>query len=355
MKELVSTNRVRSLFVPCFFACVYLGCLGIPAARGQYDFSVSTSRSTYVFGDRVGFSVTVTNSSSREGTLAFSSGCQADYSLNDGPVGQSACTQAFSSVEVPAEGQFDWNFELTGIDVGTHKLVGYVFPNRTIGNETFTDPIYFDVLAPDPVVDDVFIDFETYPDGSSTRNEYGTRGIWKDAYAPWGVHFTTTSYGSPFNSGGFNLTDNFSSGNTILHTNLSRRNLRAEFDMPVFEVSAEVGSAQDRFITMTIFDAAGNIINTINSEVVDNYPDLQEVLTLTAQVPIAAVEWASSDPLASVTIDNLYLDVGTTVPEPAGVALLVCGVLFCLDQRKRPGRRAGPHWIGSYHCGAGKR
>ncbi len=352
MKNLNPSNKWVSQNSPisCLLTFLIIGSAVVSDAKAQLTAAIETSQSSYVLGQRVELTLTAFNDSNQDITLSFPSTFQATYILDDvlSPIVGGAF---FSKALVPARGSHSWDFAVTGIDVGHHQVAGYIAPHTIMnpsaeiepatgnvalhadsgtGNGLETDPIFFEVTTPEPIVDDVFIDFESYPDGTPTRGPNGTRGIWEDAYAQWGVRLNTS--GDSTSSLGINLDDNFSSDNTILETFLSQRAIKAEFDMPVFEVSATVGSAQGRSVTMTLFDNEGNTIDFIESAGVENYPELVGTLKLASSVPIAAVEWAASDPLAGVRIDDIFLDV-RPIPEPTSLCLIISGVLFGLGRR----------------------
>jgi hypothetical protein len=354
------------------FSCLLMSTLvgSTSVAEAQLSAAVEMSQSSYVFGERIEMAVTAFNGADEDVTLQFTSSFQAQVVLDDEPlnsIGSAALTLTW--VTIPARGSIDWRFDSTqSLDVGVHQVRGFIAPRRSAdsswpvnilyddvvlfdeitpyslsGPGFFTLPDFFEITEPEPVIDDVFIDFETYPNGSSTRGPHGTRGIWQDAYAEWGVQLNTTGYAT--SSLGMNLEDRFSSDNVVLGTNLSKRDIRAEFEMPVFEVSSAVGTAQGRSVTMTIFDEQGNILDSITSSDVSDYPALLDPVALTSEVPIASVQWSSSDPLASVIIDDLFLDV-RSIPEPSGVALIAT-FLMSFMPRRRSYRLLGPHVSGS--------
>lgn len=342
---------VLARLLPCLLVLLLLGCITASVAKAQLSSVIWTNKPSYVLGERVEARITVFNDFDRDATLYFSSTLQAVFVIDDEPVNQFGFA-VFSETTIPAHGSFDWGKNFShSLGIGTHKLDGY-FAQKSVGFGSYDinssdpigigsnpfgnpididfsmSPIFFDITAPKPVVNDIFIDFETYPDGSSTRDMYGTKKLWGNAYAEWGVRLSTTGYETT--SLGINLDDNFGSDNTIVHTYLSKRNARAEFDMPVFEVSAVVGSIQGQAVKMVIFDEQGNEIDSVISDIVSDYPALAGTVKLTSEVPIGAVEWSS---FGGVRIDDLYLDV-RAVPEPSGVALFAIFVtLFCLQRR----------------------
>jgi hypothetical protein len=330
-----------------------VGSVGV--AEACLTATVETSQSSYVLGERIEVTVTAFNDSDNDVTLRFPSSFQTGAVLDEEPLNAIGFA-IFTERTMPAHGSADWGFEFTqSLDIGVHQVKGFIAsrsarssqpassfissdllhgnisPGSLGGPGFFTMPDFFEITAPKPVIDDVFIDFETYPDGSSTRGPYGTRGIWQDAYAERGVRLSTTGY-STF-SLGMNITDEFSSDNTVLRTNRSKRNIRADFDMPVFEVSARVGTAQGRSVTMKNFDDQGNVLDSITSSITSEFPTLLvDPVTLTSDVPIGSVEWSSSDQWASVAIDDLFLDV-RPVPEPSGVALVAMLLMSLLSIR----------------------
>jgi hypothetical protein len=152
--------------------------------------------------------------------------------------------------------------------------------------------------------DEVFIDFEHLPSGDPT-----TMGdLVSDSYAEWGVTFW--SYGvtdMPDFFDGYYSDGMFAWGHHCTYP--PGFNIVAEFDVPVYTVSADVMTAATYTITMIAKDVDGTTIGSVES---DPAPPTFWAgnLTLTTDDPIALVEWWPSLQQASVGVDNLYFVVG---------------------------------------------
>jgi hypothetical protein len=194
-------------------------------------------------------------------------------------------------------------------------------------------------------LDDVFIDFESFPDGTPVRLPNGslTSRFSSVSYAAWGVTFHSVDR----NPVTFNYHAPASIENVLADLyGDSPWNIVAEFNMPVFAVSADVGADNGHSVAMSAFDAAGNLLGIVVSDVTTNFPNLIGPLNFTSQIPIASVEWTASDPLSTVRIDNLSLDV-VAVPEPPSIALTAFAVvtslrLWQIHSRRVASTRLGP-------------
>lgn len=113
---------------------------------------------------------------------------------------------------------------------------------------------------------------------------------------------------------------------------VSRYNIAADFQTPVFAVSAGVSGVAGHAISMIAKDAFGNVLDTDTSLAI---PELGTFLPLRVEsiLPIASVEWWSlgNQPLR---VDN----IAVTVPEPGSATMLaIAGALLArhLPRRRR--------------------
>lgn len=276
---------------------------GFPCGGGYVSVSVETDRAEYVVGDPITYSVVATNPSSFPVTLNFNSSRQADYLVDGVYSPNDLALQVLTSRTVPAHGSVSWGFRHPWDDYelapGTHGVIGEV-----VGNG-HSAPVEFNVAAPDPVAEDVFLDFETYPDGTPTHfDDQLNGGLWDLAFVRAGVRFSSDGGGVALRSTGdsaqlFSPRASYPPGFNIV----------AEFDMPVFGVSADVGSAADQTVTMTALDAAGAVLGVVTSDPVTDYPSSAGRVSFDSSTPIASVRWTSSLAQAAVTVDDLFLNV----------------------------------------------
>jgi hypothetical protein len=308
--------------------------LGIATLRpdcllAEISVTVSTDQPTYIIGEPILITVTAVNETDEPVTLGFPSSGQSGYILDDAYATPTGGLAVITHATVPAHGTHDWSFYHPWgehmLAVGAHEVVGEV---RHMLPHLASSPVPFAIVSPEPVLGDVFIDFERFPDGTPVRLPNGslTSRFSSVSYAAWGVTFrsddrdpVTFNYHAPASIE--NVLADLYGG--------SPWNIVADFNMPVFAVSADVGADNGDSVAMSAFDAAGNLLGTVVSDVTTDFPDLIGPLNFTSQIPIASVEWTASDPLSTVRIDNLSLDV-EAVPEPPSIALAVCALAMVL-------------------------
>ena len=278
---------------------------------GPVEVSVATDQTFYVVGDPIRYAVSAYNPADTPITLSFSSSQQADYIVDGVYSPDDLSLTVITGRMIPAKGTATWDFFHPWDDYslvpGPHHVAGLV-----VGYGTSNQLAGFSVAAPDPVVDDVSIDFDHLPNGAATYDganfTYGK--IWDDAYVTHGVRFRS--------QGG---TVNFlpTATGVMLHTPTTKYppgfNIIAEFDMPVYSITADVGSAANQSVTMHAFDANGNALGSVTSDPTTDYPNLIGPLSFDSSVPIASVQWFSSVQNASVRIDNLFLNVDLSETE----------------------------------------
>jgi hypothetical protein len=303
----------------------------------QISVAVATDQPSYVIGEPIQITVTAVNSATEPVVLGFPTTAQSTYVL-DNYTPLLIPFQTGTSVTVPATGRFDWSYYYDWnrvLSLGPHQAVGKILdvnPNRA------SNPISFQIVEPEPVTDDIFIDFETYADGTPVRPPPTqiASPFSSVSYAAWGTIFRS--------DGGRAVLSQLQGldGNTVLQSPSfpGPRNVVADFDMPVLAVSADVGAENGHSVVMSAFDAAGNLLATATSDPTTNYPHLNGPLRLNSAVPIASVEWTASDLGSTIRIDNLSLDVHV-VPEPSAIVQLIALMaLMCLTRawKRCPGR-----------------
>jgi hypothetical protein len=272
-----------------------------PCSSNGLIYTVTTDSPSYIAGDPITYSVIATNPTSTSVTLDFTSSQQADYlvdSFSPDDIGLTVLTQRV----VPANGFASWQFvhpwNKYWLDSGQHRVVGHVVQYGT------SEPVYFDILAPPPVTHDVFIDFEHFPDGTPTHSGTTiTQPLWENAFIRDGISFHSQGGSVNFkvgNSGAalYTPTASYPPGSNII----------AEFDMPVYTVSADVGTAAGYSITMYAYDAGGQPLGSATAPPSSSITILNP-LSFDSAVPIASVQWFSSIQNAAVRVDNLFLNV----------------------------------------------
>ena len=289
--------------------------------------SVATDKAEYVPGELLMIDVTAHNPNDYEAHLGFSSGHQAHYTMDDVYAWPLWGIAMFTNVSIPAQSSHTWSYRhywsQYDLSIGTHSVVGTVV---NVGN---SQPSSFEVIAPTLPDASFLIDFEHLPDG----RELPTMGGFADEYAAWGVHF------GKIKSNGI--------GDIAIHANGDNQyaevsstsyppgfNIIAQFDMPVYGVSAEVTSAEGSIVTMVAKDSNGQIIDSVVSDAISTVGEFVGSIQLQSQTPIASVEWWPSEQNFSVSVDNIYL----TIPEPATLAMLAIGSAAMLRRKNGENR-----------------
>ncbi len=287
--------------------------------------SVATDKVAYVSGELLMVSVTAHNPNDFDANLFFSSSLQAQYTMDEAYTWPNGGFAMFTDVSIPANSSHTWSFphywSQYDLTLGTHGVVGTVLG---VGS---SQPYSFDVIAPTLPTSDVLIDFEYLPDGRALP----VMGNFDDEYAAWGVHF-----GEIQSDGIDDIAVHAEDDNQFAYVGSTGYppgfNIIAEFDMPVYGVSADVTSSVGTTITMVVKDSNGQIIDSVISDAVPALREFVGTIELHSQTPIASVEWWPSAQNASVMVDNIYL----TIPEPATLSLLAFGGL-ALIRRKNLG------------------
>jgi hypothetical protein len=276
------------------------GCFG---GEGVVDVSIATDQAEYYVGDPITYSVTAFNPAAEPAQLNFTSSRQADYYVDNEYSPEDIALTVLTSREVPAQGSTSWEFDHPWdyyfLEPGSHAVAGEV-----VGYGFSPTDALFTVNRPEPVTDDVLVDFEHLPNGSPVHDG-NTRhyGLWETAFIRQGVKFTSRE-------DSVNLT--LGSTGALLRTWRSNDNIEAEFTMPVFGVSAEVGSAVDRTVTMRAYDTGGQLLGSATSDPVTDHTELVGQLSIDSIQPIATVEWTTSTGDASLFVDNLFLNGNTS-------------------------------------------
>ena len=293
----------HKLILACGFAAALLW---IEAGGNQalgLTFEVSTDRDTYYRGQPIRVSITAFNPDPYDVTLHFSSSMQAQYSMDGSFTYPQMAFQMFTEQGIPAEGSYTWTYvhswDHYDLAFGSHSAAG-----RVVGYSGWrsSSPPQFEVVRSPLPTEDVLIDFDHFPDGSEST---GRRNLALD-YAVWGVRFRSIADHNP---PGVREVE----GNLYAHdsscTYPTGFNIVADFDMPVYGVSAEVSAAAGRTVTMIAKDADGATIGSVESDPMPAPFTLVGPLELTTDAPIAWVEWWPSETNSGIGIDNLYVDV----------------------------------------------
>jgi hypothetical protein len=188
----------------------------------------------------------------------------------------------------------------------------------------FAEPVSFQVIEPPPMTEDVFIDFERFPDGTPTEWSYSHMHVndsgfdfdpnLDDAFAQWGVYFSDGSIvtrpmalaGEVWGSSGL---------------------IRADLRMPVYGVSAEVVSRtyfDTTAAAMTAYGSQGQILAHVVSG---------GRMSLVTEEPIAFVLWESTNG-TRIVIDDVGFTVQTALPllsSPQGLDINGDGALTVDD------------------------
>ncbi len=269
------------------------------------ELSVSTDKSAYIAGERLIVDVTAYNPNDQDVYLSFPSALQAWYEMDDVYDSRGGYIQVFTYRDIPAHGSYTWSFSHRwseyDLTLGTHSVVGNVLG---VGS---SDPFTFDVVTPVLPTTDFTIDFTNLPDGRTLSPGNSIQ----NAYAAWGVHFGTYK-----NSSVYSIGVDYDEGNqfaVVYSTSYPPGfNILAQFDMPVYDVAAEVSGAEGITVTMVAKDAAGQVIASVTSDTVPAVRELVGPIELHATTPIATLEWWPSYDRSTVIVDNLF--VGVTPP-----------------------------------------
>ena len=171
-----------------------------------------------------------------------------------------------------------------------------------------SSPSFFSIAPVPAVVDDVFLDFEHYPDGSPTHigNTLTHAPLSANDFIRNGVELSSQG-------GSVNLQVFDALQGAVLYTPTAAyppgSNIVAKFSMPVCSVSARVGSAADRTVTMFAYDASNGLIGSVTSDPINAYPALVGPISFDSTIPIARVQWFASTQNAAVRVDDLFLNV----------------------------------------------
>ncbi len=310
-----------SLSVAAALICALAVC---QAQADPLEVMVATDKPAYVVGELLVVSITARNPNDYDTVINFSSGLQAQYTMDGVYKAPTIATQALTSVSILAHASHTWSFGHLwaeyGLDIGTHNVVGAV-----IGRGG-TQPYSFEVVAPTLPTSDVLIDFKHLPDGRALPKT----GHLADEYAAWGVHFRKATSGEMDNIAVYEKGGNQYAA-AVSCTYPPGFNIIATFDMPVHGVSADVSSAAGMTITMVAKDSDGQIIDSVVSDVVSEAGEFVGAIELLSETPIASVEWWPSQQNAAVYVDDIHV----MVPEPATLSLLTLGGLALLRRRRR--------------------
>ncbi len=171
------------------------------------------------------------------------------------------------------------------------------------------ETMIFNLKQP-PGNSELFIDFETLPDGTRpTVVDYHSNGYpgspILDSYADFGVHFSQTGTDeSPAFS-------NFQTGNNIyafVWRNVNGySDLIISFDCPVYSIKADVAGAAGATITMTAQDINGNYIGADSAFGFQPYI-FSKTVSLEISTPIISQIKFTTQQWAGIALDNLHLN-----------------------------------------------
>jgi hypothetical protein len=324
-----------------------LGMVLLPSAcwaAAPLEFDVSTSKPQVRPGEALYYNVTARNTTPAAVTLGFGSSIQAQVNIDGEGWVPNVGLDVITSATIPANGSRTWRFREWWSDphlrLGPHEVMGRVLRFEPVG------PARFEVVAPTYPTQDFLIDFDKVP-GTADRITSITE-LW-----PYGVHFSSRF--DPNGSGANYLTptpgiyglrdgivngasDSGVSGNqfcgVMATTYPPGFNIVADFDMPVFGATVDVGSAAGRTVTMVAKDTAGEVIASATSTPVSQYMEFVGPLHIETHRPIATLEWWPSSKNATVLLDNLHVDV-TPNPEPSSAMVLGgCAYAAMLARRR---------------------
>lgn len=99
--------------------------------NSNVSITVSPNKSNFSYGEDIIFTITARNNTAYEKTLSFNTGCQTSYKIGVYDSGTNQiCTQAFTSVRVPAYGVYTWTIThrqyTYNLSAGTYTLIGRV-------------------------------------------------------------------------------------------------------------------------------------------------------------------------------------------------------------------------------------
>jgi hypothetical protein len=281
-----------------------LAVLVLPTAGfAQVEVSVSTDKSSYYVGENIAIYVTAHNLTAAPQTLQFGSTLQAQYTLDGAFTTPTIGLDILTSQYLPPYGSYTWSFSHSWsayyLALGGHSV------NGTVVGYGESEAAAFEVLAPPPPPEDVFIDF--------SKNPYGqplTSGL-NVAYLAWGVSFAergTDYYPSVQTADDGNK---YASMNRCVYP--PGFNIAADFSVPVYSVSADIATAVGVSIRMIALDADGNLLDTDVSPPQTSLNAFTDRLTVSSDTPMACVEWWPSDERAGVRIDNVYMNLNSPI------------------------------------------
>jgi hypothetical protein len=164
----------------------------------------------------------------------------------------------------------------------------------------------------------LLLDFETVPGSAEPLDAI-------EQYWPFGVHFR--SIDAPYPGAQRKNGKTFAASYVCSYP--TGFNIVADFDMPVYGASVDVGTAAGCTITMIARDRTGAILQSITSSPIPAYMEFVGSLSVHSDIPIASLEWWPSQNNAAVLIDNLHI----AVPEPGALVMLALA-LACLTRRR---------------------
>ncbi len=156
-------------------------------------------------------------------------------------------------------------------------------------------------------VSEVLIDFEHLPDGSATGS-----GPIGDDYAEWGVRFQTVGVDTSKSPEYSRFLHDSTYANCGACSYPPGFNIVADFDVPVYGVSAYVTSAAGGIVTMIAKNDLGELVDSVASSPISEGYTFVGPLEITSDTPIASVEWWPSRSHFGVGLDDVRIVVEDT-------------------------------------------
>ena len=270
--------------------------------RQRLELTVSTDKEVYYYGEPVVMTVTIVNNGG-EFRMEFPDSTQGTVLIDGTHKYPQIATMMFTWLTIPAGGtatwQFLYNWQDFDMSPGEHTVEG------GLRGTALTDVTTFRIVPlPDPPTEDVLIDFETLPDGSMIHPPSINAGL---NYGVWGVHFRSIAKAN--RAPHVQEED----GNHLLRVNSCTyppgHNLVADFDMPVYAVSADVTAPAGETVTMIARGADGEVLAVAESAPAAEAGGLFGPVQVSSATPIASVEWWPYVENCSVSIDNVHVIV----------------------------------------------
>lgn len=257
------------------------------------QFSISTDKAQYYPGEPMIIMVKATNSGPVDVTLHFPTSLQAYYWIDvytpPGPA-----LQILTEATVPAHGSYTWNFRYSwtnnNLAFGRHIAYGRIEGYGSAGSTSF------DVVQPTLPTDNFLVDFDHIPGTTTPMDSIA-------ALSSFGMHFRSIDpkYGPGL---GAYDSNQYLTVNTCTYP--TGFNIVIDFDMSVYNVTANVCAGGGRGVTLIARAADGTVLDSA-SVASTLYFTFTESLSVHSAAPIAHLECWPTQTNCAVCIDNLYL------------------------------------------------